>query len=89
MKNIFLLILFFTSIANAQQYEKIDLRWKINDTLTYETIMKDVFVKQNVSESETDSIFEERDSFFKDIQKQRANLKYETKLFPDKNYDII
>ena len=79
------------SVINyAQQENAVDLKWKINDTLIYKTVMKDVIVKQEKDEKEIDSILGKAADFFKNIQKSAENLKYETKLYPDKkgNVDI-
>jgi hypothetical protein len=94
MKNILLVLIITTFSVNAQQNKTVDLNWKINDTLTYKTIMKEVVVEQESNEEETDSIADIiADGFkdlFKEMQKSAGNLQYETKLYPDKkgNVDI-
>ncbi|WP_204346650.1 hypothetical protein [Psychroserpens algicola] len=91
MKRLLLPFLFIAFSVNAQQKEIVDLKWKISDTLTYKTVMKDIMVPQEESKSEkqTDTLFGGKaNDFFKKMQEQTANLKYETKLYPDKNGNI-
>lgn len=76
----------FVFVANAQ--ETIDLKWKISDTLTYKTIMKDIVSEKNETLSENDSFSQKMSGLFRSMQNGLSNLKYETKLFPDKNGDI-
>jgi hypothetical protein len=90
MKKILLLFIITAFSANAQENKTVNLKWKINDTLTYKTIMKEIVVEQEQSEEKTDSIADGFKDFFKQMQKSAGNLKYETKLYPDKkgNVDI-
>ena len=73
---------------NAQQKETVDLKWKINDTLTYKTVMRDVVLEKSKEQTENDSISEKMNGMLKAMQKQLSGLKYETKLFPDKNGNV-
>ncbi len=73
---------------NAQQKETVDLKWKISDTLTYKTVMQDVILEKSKEQTENDSIVEKMSGMFKAMQEQLSNLKYETKLFPDKNGNV-
>ena len=86
MKNLVLPFLFLAFSVNAQQNEAVDLRWKINDTLTYKNVMKEITVKRE--EIKKDSIDKESVSFMKKYYAQMSNLKYEIKLFPDKRKNI-
>lgn len=88
MKKLLLPFVLIACSLNAQQKETVDLKWKINDTLTYNTVMQDVALEKNTEETEKDSISEEMGSMFKAMQKQLSGLKYETKLFPDKNGNV-
>lgn len=88
MKKFLLLLIIPIFSANAQQNQTIDLRWKITDTLTYKTVMKDITVEQEPEKKKTDTIFEKATDYFKKIQKEVGNLKYETKLYPDKNGNV-
>ena len=85
MNKLFLTILLITLNITAQEKETVDLNWKISDTLVYKTVMKDVLLKKGTRESQKDSISEKISGIFKEMQEQMSNLKYETKLFPDKN----
>lgn len=85
------LILPFVLIAfslNAQQKETVDLKWKITDTLTYKTVMENVVLEKSKEQTENDSIAEKMSGMFKALQEQFSDLKYETKLFPDKNGNV-
>ena len=82
------LFLFFVFAANAQPSETVDLRWKITDTLTYKTVMKDKKVEQEKASEEVDTLAEKANAFFKALQAQNVNLNYKTRLFPDKNNNI-
>jgi hypothetical protein len=90
MKKILLLLIFTAFSANAQQNKTVNLKWKINDTLTYKTVMKEIVVEQEQNEEEKDSIADGFKDLFKQMQQSAGNLKYETKLYPDNkgNVDI-
>ena len=90
MKKLLLPFLLIVFSLNAQQKETVDLKWKIKDTLTYKTVMRDVILQKSNGQTENDSISNKVNGMFKAMQKQLFNLKYETKLFPDKrgNVDI-
>tara|TARA_R110002124_G_scaffold106808_1_gene258941 strand:+ start:2710 stop:3537 length:828 start_codon:yes stop_codon:yes gene_type:complete len=89
MKKFLLLILIISFSVNAQQ-ETVDLKWKINDTLTYKTVMENIVIEQEQKEKEADTIFGEASDIFKNMRESVKNLKYLTKLYPDKmgNIDI-
>lgn len=90
MKKLILPFLLIAFSLNAQQNETVDLKWKITDTLTYKTVMRDVIPKKSKEQTENDSIAEEMNGMFEAMQQQFSGLKYETKLFPGKkgNVDI-
>lgn len=87
MKTLLLPFLLIVFSVNAQQKNTVDLNWKISDTITYKTVMKEIIVPLEDSETQADTIFGGSD-FFKNIQEQNAKLKYETKLYPNKNGNI-
>lgn len=68
---------------NAQQKETVDLRWKIKDTLTYDTVMHDVLLETSEKKTGTASTSNRMSGMLKEMQEQSSSLKYETKLFPD------
>lgn len=89
MRKTFLpLFLFFAFAANAQPSETVDLRWKITDTLTYKTVMKDKRIEEEKPPEEVDTVFEKANAFFKALQAQNADLNYKTRLFPDRKNNI-
>lgn len=88
MKKLFLPFLLMTFSLQAQQRETVDLKWKINDTLTYNTVMRNVVLERSKEQTENDSISEKMNNMFKVVQEQLYHLKYETKLFPDKNRNV-
>ena len=89
MKKILLLLLIFTALSiHAQQKTTYDLNWKITDTLTYETVMREEIVEQDLGQTQNDSISDDFRSLFKSMQKEMAGLTYETKLYPDKSGNI-
>ena len=91
MKKLLIPILLIALSVSAQQKDTYDLKWKITDTLTYKTIMKDIIVPEEKSkdENKSDTIRKKKtDDFFKRFQEQTANLQYETKLYPDKSGNI-
>ena len=88
MKKLLLPFILIAFTANAQQRETVDLKWKIADTLTYKTVMQDVILEKSKEETENDSISEKMSGVFKAMQEQLSELKYETKLFPDKNGNV-
>ena len=89
MKKALLLAFTFVTLSMfAQQRETYDLKWKINDTLTYETVMREEIVQQDVEQTQNDSISDDFRSLFKSMQQEVANIDYETKLFPDKSGNI-
>lgn len=90
MKKILLILIITAFSANAQQNKTVNLKWKINDTLTYKTVMKEIVVEQEQNEEEKDSIAYGFKDLFKQMQQSAGNLKYETKLYPDNkgNVDI-
>tara|TARA_R110000744_G_scaffold379463_1_gene497695 strand:+ start:653 stop:1486 length:834 start_codon:yes stop_codon:yes gene_type:complete len=90
MKKILVLLIFTAFSANAQQNKTVNLKWKINDTLTYKTVMKEIVVEQEQNEEEKDSIADGFKDLFNQMQQSAGNLKYETKLYPDNkgNVDI-
>lgn len=88
MKKLFLPFLLMAFSLQAQQRETVDLKWKINDTLTYNTVMRNVVLERSKEQTENDSISEKMNNMFKVVQEQLSHLKYETKLFPDKNRNV-
>ncbi len=92
MKKILLILIITAFSAKAQQNKTVSLKWKINDTLTYKTVMKEIVVEQEQEqdEEEKDSISDGFKDLFKQMQQSAGNLKYETKLYPDNkgNVDI-
>ncbi|GAA4298241.1 hypothetical protein [Aestuariibaculum suncheonense] len=88
MKKLLLPFILVAITANAQKKETVDLKWKITDTLTYKTVMQDVILEKNKEQTESDSISEKISGMFKTMQEQLSDLKYETKLFPDKNGNV-
>lgn len=88
MKKLLLPFIFIGFILNAQQKETVDLKWKISDTLTYKTVMKDVIFEKSNEQDEKDSVSKGMSGMFEAMQKQLSNLKYETKLYPDKNGNV-
>ncbi|HRX13293.1 MAG TPA: hypothetical protein P5210_16635 [Draconibacterium sp.] len=88
MKKLLLPFILIALSLNAQQKETVNLKWKIKDTLTYETVMQDVVLEKSKEQTENDSISEKMSGMFKAMQEQLSNLKYETKLFPDKNGNV-
>ena len=88
MNKLLLPFLFIVFSANAQQNETVDLKWKITDTVTYKTVIKETVVEENAMQSENDSISDRITDFFKEMQDRISNLKYETKLFPDQNGNV-
>lgn len=88
MKKLFLPFLLVTFSLNAQQEESVDLKWKISDTLIYKTIMREIVLEQNNDSVEGDSISRKMGGMLKAMQDKLSNLKYETKLFLDKNGNL-
>lgn len=88
MKKLILPFLLIVYSLNAQQKETVDLKWKINDTLTYKTVMQDLILEKSKEQIENDSIAEKMSGMFKAMQDQLSDLKYEIKLFPDKNGNV-
>lgn len=88
MKKLLLPFILIAFSLNAQQKETVDLKWKITDTLTYRTVMQDIILEKSKEENKNDSISEKMDEMYKAMQEQLSNLKYETKLFPDKNGNV-
>ena len=88
MRKLLLPFILIAFTANAQQKETVDLKWKIVDTLTYKTVMQDVILEKSKKQTENDSISEKMNGMFKAMQEQMSGLKYETKLFPDKNGNV-
>lgn len=88
MKKLLLPFILIAFSLNAQQKETVDLKWKINDTLTYKTVMRDIVLEKREEQTENDSISEKMSGMFKAMQEQFSGLKYETKLFPDKNGNV-
>ena len=88
MKKLLLPFILIAFSLNAQQKETVDLKWKIKDTLTYKTVMRDVVLEKSKEQTENDSISVKMSGMFKAMQEQLSDLKYETKLFPDKNGNV-
>ncbi|SHG55817.1 hypothetical protein SAMN05444483_11630 [Salegentibacter echinorum] len=88
MKKLLLLLIFIAFNLNAQQRETVNLKWKISDTLTYKTVMKDVIFEKSNEQDEKDSLSKGMSGMFNAMKKQLSNLKYETKLYPDKSGNI-
>ncbi|MEM6894893.1 MAG: hypothetical protein AAF554_14460 [Bacteroidota bacterium] len=88
MKKLFPPFLLFSFSLIAQQKQIVDLKWKIRDTITYETVMQDVILEKSEERAKKDSIAEKMSAMFKSMEKQLSDLKYETKLFPDKNGNV-
>lgn len=88
MKKLLLPFLFIAFSLNAQQKETVDLKWNISDTLVYNTVMRDVVLDKSREQTESDSISEGMSGMFKAMHSQLSNLKFETKLFPDKNGNV-
>ena len=88
MKKLLIPFILIAFSLNAQQKETVDLKWKIADTLTYNTVMQEVFLEKSIEQSESDSISKKMNGMFKAMQNQLSALKYETKLFPDKNGNV-
>jgi hypothetical protein len=92
IKLVLILILYLVSLfSNAQTdsvEESVDLKWKIADTLTYHTVMRDTIYGSSKSQTETDSIRSNMNGLLQLMQKQFFNLNYETKLFPEKNGNV-
>ncbi|UJH90902.1 hypothetical protein LZ575_19720 [Antarcticibacterium sp. 1MA-6-2] len=87
MKKLLLPFLFLAFSLNAQQKETVDLKWKISDTLTYNTVMRDL-ISEDKEEAENDSVPHDMSGMLKAMHARFSNLKYETKLFPDKNGNV-
>ncbi|MDO6491695.1 MAG: hypothetical protein ABJD66_11835 [Cellulophaga sp.] len=88
MKKLLLPFILIALSLNAQQKETVDLKWKISDTLTYKTVMRNIVLEKSEEQTENDSISKKMSGMFKAMQEQLSNLKYETKLFPDKNGNV-
>ena len=88
MKKLFLLLFIVNFTTNAQKNDTVNLKWKISDTLTYKTVMKDIPVEQEEREQENDTLFGGAFEFFKDMEESVGNLKYETKLYPDNKGNV-
>ncbi len=90
MRKLLLIIIVTTFSVNAQEDKTVDLKWIINDTLTYNTVMTDIPVEQAEQGQEIDTLFGKASDIFKNMKESMSNLKYETKLYPDrmKNIDI-
>ena len=88
MKTPLFLLLFIAFSMNAQQNETVNLKWKISDTLTYETVMNDIVNKKNMRQSDNDSISKKMKGLLEVMRNQMSDLKYETKLFPDTNGNV-
>lgn len=88
MKKLLLPFLFIAFSLNAQQKEAVDLNWKITDTLTYKTVMRDLFPERSQEQVGSTSIPEDMSGMFKAMHDQFSNLQYETKLYPDKNGNV-
>lgn len=70
---------------NAQQSETVNLKWKISDTLVYDTIMKESLLDMSEGLSEDESIFAGMKKMLNKMQNQLSDLNYQTKLYPDNN----
>jgi hypothetical protein len=88
MKTPLFLLLFIAFSMNAQQNETVNLKWKISDTLTYETVMNDIVNKKNMRQPDNDSISKKMKGLLEVMRNQMSDLKYETKLFPDTNGNV-
>lgn len=70
---------------NAQQSETVNLKWKISDTLVYDTIMKESLLDMSEGLSEDESIFAGMKKMLNKMQNQLSDLNYQMKLYPDNN----
>jgi len=88
MKKILLLFLMMPFFSFAQNEETFDLRWKINDTITYTTIVEDKIIEKEQINEKADSILEASKTLLKGLPYKAPELNYETILYPDKNENI-
>lgn len=92
MKKILIPLLLFTFNLHAQKKGKVNLEWKIADTVTYHTVMNDSRPENpKMPElNKKDSFSQRMMELYKNLQSQTSDLEYETKLYPDKrgNVDI-
>ncbi|MGB1284863.1 MAG: hypothetical protein ACPG44_10445, partial [Polaribacter sp.] len=70
MKKLFLPFILIAFSLNAQQKETVDLKWKINDTLTYKTVMREIVLEKSEEQTENDSISKKMSGMFKAMQEQ-------------------
>ncbi|MBZ9779002.1 hypothetical protein LB452_08710 [Psychroflexus sp. CAK8W] len=82
------LVSLFTYAQTTSLEESVYLKWKITDTLTYHTAMRDTIYANNKSQTESDSVTNNIDDLLQAMQTQFFDLNYETKLFPDKNGNV-
>ena len=88
MKKILLLIILIAFSSNAQDKETVDLKWKITDSLTYETFMHGYSLEEKIKEVENETNLERMNELLKEIKRDKIN--YETQIFSDNhgNYDV-
>ncbi len=88
MKKLIIPLLVIVSFSNAQEIDAVDLNWKVNDTIFYKTVMRNLPIEKKDSIQAADTISNGFTDMLEKMSSELSNLKYETLLYPDKNNNV-